>query len=1025
MHSQENTNKKELLFNPFPGLRPFTIEESHLFFGREGQSEEVLDNLSKNRFVAVVGSSGSGKSSLMYCGLVPILHGGFITEAGSKWRIFVSRPGNDPIGNLAKEIAKNYKEEKTDENTESIIKTILSGSSNGLIEALKYTTTDKNENILILADQFEELFRFRKKFDDDHGINESYAYVKLLLEAVKQTDLPIYIVMTMRSDFIGECSQYQELTNLINTSHYLIPQMDRENLRLAITGPIAVGGGKISQKLVNELLNDLGNNPDQLPILQHALMRTWNYWTKHSEGSNEIEVEHYDAIGRMEKALSNHANEAYNELSPEQKRICENMFKTLTERGNDNRGIRHPSPINEIAAIANSNAQEVAEVVKHFNAAGRSLINASDKQLTSTSIIDISHESLMRIWDKLKVWVEEEALAVQMYLRLSEAAALYQEGKVGLWRPPDLQLAINWRKEKRPTLTWAKRFSPAFERAMIYLETSEKAHIDEEENKIRLQKKALRRSKVFAIVLGTAAIISLGFMVYAITMQAESNKQRIIADQQRVEAESQKTLAEEQKELALKSEKEANIQRQLALEKEKEAREQTRLAELEKNRAERNLKEAQRQREIANQKTLEATKQKQIADKKSEEALIEKNNAEKARENALQLRMISIARSMAVKSVQIKQKDELKPLLAFQAYQFNNEYNGITNQPDIYDGLIYALKSKNNEDYNVFKQHKNTVNALDFSNLTNTLYSAGSDGQVFAWCLDSIPLAFKQLHVQEGIIRDIAISENGEKLAFVNDNFECHIITLKTGVHITYSDHTDLINSVKIIDNKFVITSSADGIIIIRNLTTNDSKIIKIESELKTIAKSPDNTTIAYASNEGQIGLISLSTGSAQPLHKHNNSLYSITFDKNGDFIAAGDSEGEILVISIKDKSVIKTIKAHDARISDLSYSNYNKLLATISFDGTAHIYDVSDFEKPPIILKNQETWGMSLQFNKTDSEIYTAYADATIIKWVINTSEMAAELLPLITRDLTQNEWETYIGEDIQYIETTKKYKQ
>ena len=88
------------------GLRPFKIEESHLFFGREGQSEEVLDNLSKNRFVGVIGSSGSGKSSLMYCGLVPILHGGFITEAGSKWRIIASRPGSAPIDNLAESIAR-------------------------------------------------------------------------------------------------------------------------------------------------------------------------------------------------------------------------------------------------------------------------------------------------------------------------------------------------------------------------------------------------------------------------------------------------------------------------------------------------------------------------------------------------------------------------------------------------------------------------------------------------------------------------------------------------------------------------------------------------------------------------------------------------------------------------------------------------------------------------------------------------------------------------------------------------------
>ena len=93
--------------NPFPGLRPFTVEESHLFFGREGQSEIVLEYLAKNHFAAVTGASGSGKSSLIYCGLIPTLYGGFITNTGSYWKIIAVRPGNSPIENLAEALARN------------------------------------------------------------------------------------------------------------------------------------------------------------------------------------------------------------------------------------------------------------------------------------------------------------------------------------------------------------------------------------------------------------------------------------------------------------------------------------------------------------------------------------------------------------------------------------------------------------------------------------------------------------------------------------------------------------------------------------------------------------------------------------------------------------------------------------------------------------------------------------------------------------------------------------------------------
>lgn len=103
-------DEKVTVQNPFPGLRPFKIEESHLFFGREGQSDEVLLKLSKNRFVGVIGPSGSGKSSFIYCGVLPILYGGFLTDASPNWEVIVTRPGAGPIDNLAESLLKNNQE---------------------------------------------------------------------------------------------------------------------------------------------------------------------------------------------------------------------------------------------------------------------------------------------------------------------------------------------------------------------------------------------------------------------------------------------------------------------------------------------------------------------------------------------------------------------------------------------------------------------------------------------------------------------------------------------------------------------------------------------------------------------------------------------------------------------------------------------------------------------------------------------------------------------------------------------------
>ena len=754
--------------NPFPGLRPFGIEESHLFFGREGQSEEVLTKLADNRFVAVIGASGTGKSSLIYCGLIPVLYGGFITKAGSKWRIITCRPGSSPIDNVAEAISKSTLIDKPNSDQQlqkSFYSAILRRSSLGLVEALRNVPSSKDENVLLLVDQFEELFRYRTSRKGQEAVNESGAFVKLLVEAVNQTEVPVYIVLTMRSDFIGECSNFQELTSLINRSNYLIPQMTRNDFRDAINGPVAVGDATIEPSLVQELLNDVGDNPDQLPILQHAMMRTWDYWLKNSDRDKAISLSEYEAVGKMEKALSEHANEAFDELNDEGKRICEILFKTITEKGADNRGVRRPTRLEDIADIAKANIDDVKTVIETFRIGGRSFVTpAHEIPLSPESIIDLSHESLMRIWNRLKTWVEEESNAVQMYLRLSEASTLYQQGKTGLWRPPDLQIALNWEKKQQPTLAWAQRHNPAFERAIVFLQTSAKEYEAEELNKIKLQKRALKRSRVIAMVLGVAAIISLGIMVYAQMQSVEAFRQKEIAGRQSIIANIQKSYAEKNLKEAQEQKTIALHQTQIALDQKEIADSQSVIAQIQKEIALKNAVEANNQKNIATKKSIEANEQKNLAEKNAKEALEQKTAAEKAREEAFNRRMVTIAQSMAVKSQQIDEDKDLKSLLAYQAFQFNEKYHGSEYSPDVYAGLYKSLIAGYGRSWNVFKGHTDAINALVFWPSASTFYSAGSDGKVFRWDIaDS--LKKPQLIVQnKNVNKSLDISPDGQWL---------------------------------------------------------------------------------------------------------------------------------------------------------------------------------------------------------------------------------------------------------------------
>jgi hypothetical protein len=203
-------------------------------------------------------------------------------------------------------------------------------------------------------------------------------------------------------------------------------------------------------------LNDVGEDPDQLPILQHALMRTWDYWTTHRQSAEPIDLIHYEAIGGMAEALSRHADEAYSELQTDRSReIAKKLFQALTENGADNRGIRRPTRMGHLFDILEIGEEQLLPVLECFRQAGRSfLMPPPAVAIQHSTVIDISHESLMRVWRRLQKWVEEESQSARIYRRLAETALLEKENRAGLYRDPDLQIGLIWRDETKPTAAW-------------------------------------------------------------------------------------------------------------------------------------------------------------------------------------------------------------------------------------------------------------------------------------------------------------------------------------------------------------------------------------------------------------------------------------------------------------------------------------------------------------------------------------------------------------------------------------------
>ena len=516
--------------NPFPGLRPFEPHESALFFGRDEQCDELLARLGRRRLVAVVGMSGSGKSSLVRAGLLPALDRGYLPSAGSSWHIAIFRPGSDPVANLTRGLASRRLPggESAAEPPDGI-RSRLEASSLGLAAAARTLLHDPGDSLLIVADQFEELFRFGRITRSDDAVERAAACVDLLLNASHQEDVPVYVVLTMRSDYLGDCAQFTGLPEALNDSQFLVPRMTRAQLREAIECPVAVGGAHITPRLVQRLLHEIDEIPsspgesraaradqDQLPVLQHALMRMWDVSRAARERGEPIDLPHYEhpPVETLQHALDRHAEEVYQDLPTDVHRnVARLVFQQLTDRDAENREVRRPTPLAELTAVAREVTSGTAtpaaegavdEVITAFSAPGRAFVVVNAQQ-----DVDILHESFIRRWSRLREWVTRESRSRRVYTKLADAASSWERGEASLYRGPELGEARRWWDQETPTQSWANRYDPRFDLARRFLGKS-------------VRSRNLRRG----VILGNVALLLVGAIAIATLMAVSRSNAR-------------------------------------------------------------------------------------------------------------------------------------------------------------------------------------------------------------------------------------------------------------------------------------------------------------------------------------------------------------------------------------------------------------------------------------------------------------------------------------------------------------------
>ena len=917
-------------FCPYKGLESFEFNDTdpEYFYGRTELIDKLLEKVTQSNFVAVMGASGSGKSSVVKAGLLYQIRSGRRISGSEDWVIRIFRPGEHPLPNLVLAVAQNPQ-------------CLIGEGISQTIETIKQLveTTAQGKRLILTIDQFEELFTLC------HNEGERQEFFQVLFEALKLLHPQICVIITLRADFFGKCAEqnYGGLAQKIEENLVTVTPMTPGELTEAILKPANKVGLEVQRELVENILDDV-SGPGSLPLLQYTLTELWR-----NREFNRLTLAEYIKLGGVKGALQKRADKIYSEkLSAIEQKAAKHIFLELTQLGEGTEDTRRQVLKSDL--IEQSSSELPIETALQTLVKAR-LIVASELQARGTTVktatvVDVAHEALIRHWPTLRRWVDENRDAIRQKRRIEEDAQEWYESdkkeETGLLLSGAKLDAAEYYLHEYGQLGWLNQIT------QDYIITSQRVR-----DRLRQEEETRRRKE-----LETAR-----------KLKEEAEKRQLAEEQARKEAEERE---EEQRKANKKLKQQVwglVILIGIAVSLGIFARYQVIVS--------RNYLEQQINALSRSSNSL------RLGNKEFDALLF-------AIRAGQPLHQKQLKRHKAIDN-QVKIALQKALLAVKELNRFSGHTGPVYSVSFSPDGQYIATASgdgtvklwkPNGELLKTFTGHQGLVWSVSFSPDGQTIATGSQDRTVKLWNLQGEKLRTLTGHKAE--VTHVTFSPDGQTIASVSGDGTVKLRSIE-GKLLQTLDHKQGAWSVSFSpDGQTLATVSVDGMV---SLWSMEGKKLNSwqghEKWIWSVSFSPDGQTIATGSQDKTIKLWDLQGKKLQTFKGHTDVVTDISFSSDGQTLASTSADHKVKLWNLLDGKAIKTIHAHDNWVWSVSFSNDGQTLATASKDATVKLWNLNHQRQTTQFTKiPQHNEVTELSFSPDGQLIATVHKDKTAKLW-------------------------------------------